>query len=35
MSAAKYVGSPLDRRMTRSLSSPKAVERNHSAPSCS
>ena len=30
MSAAKYVGSPLDRKITRSLSSPKAVERNHS-----
>ena len=35
MSLAKYVGSPFERITTRSLSSPKSVERNHSAPSCS
>jgi len=32
---AKYVGWPFDRMITRSLSSPKVVDRNQSAPSSS
>ncbi len=34
-SAAKYVWMPFERITTRSLSSPKVVERNHTAPSAS
>ena len=33
MSAARYVGSPLERTTTRSLSSPNSVVRSHNAPS--